>query len=83
MKFLKCIGWFLIAAGLFGFGVTMVDYISLEPQESAMELAESISGILSPATLGSLSILIGLVLDRKSTRLNSSHSSVSRMPSSA
>ena len=60
MKFLKCIGWFLIAAGLFGFGVTMVDYISLEPQESAMELAESISGTLSPATLGSLSILIGL-----------------------
>ena len=62
MKFFKCIGWFLIAAGLFGFGVTMVDYISLEPQESAMELAESISGTLSPATLGSLSILIGLVL---------------------
>ena len=62
MKFFKCIGWFLIPAGLFGFGVTMVDYISLEPQESAMELAESISGTLSPATLGSLSILIGLVL---------------------
>lgn len=62
MKFLKCIGWFLIAAGLFGFGVTMVDYISLEPQESAMELAESISGTLGPATLGSLSVLIGLVL---------------------
>ena len=62
MKFFKCIGWFLIAAGLFGFGVTMVDYISLEPQESAMELAESISGTLSPAKLGSLSILIGLVL---------------------
>ena len=62
MKFLKCIGWFLIAAGLFGFGVTMVDYISLKPQESAMEFAESISGTLGPATLGSLSILIGLVL---------------------
>ncbi|MDB3958858.1 hypothetical protein N9408_08105 [Opitutales bacterium] len=62
MKFLKCIGWFLIAAGLFGFGVTMVDYISLEPQESAMEFAESISGTLGPATLGSLSVLIGLVL---------------------
>ena len=60
MKFLKCIGWFLIAAGLFGFGVTMVDYISLEPQESVMEFAESISGTLGPATLGSLSILIGL-----------------------
>ena len=62
MKFLKYIGWFLIAAGLFGFGVTMVDYISLEPQESAMEFAESISGTLGPATLGSLSVLIGLVL---------------------
>ena len=62
MKFFKCIGWFLIAAGLFGFGVTMVDYISLEPQGSAMELAESISGTLGPATLGSLSVLIGLVL---------------------
>ena len=62
MKFLKCIGWFLIPAGLFGFGVTMVDYISLEPQGSAMELAESISGTLGPATLGSLSVLIGLVL---------------------
>ena len=62
MKFLKCIGWFLIATGLFGFGVTMVDYISLEPQEPAMELADSIVGTLGPATLGSLSILIGLVL---------------------
>jgi hypothetical protein len=62
MKFLKCIGWFFIAAGLFGFGVTMVDYISLEPQGSAMELAESISGTLGPATLGSLLVLIGLVL---------------------
>lgn len=62
MKFLKCIGWFLIAAGLFGFGVTMVDYISLEPQGSPMEFAESISGTLGPATLGSLSVLIGLVL---------------------
>ena len=62
MKFFKCIGWFLIAAGLFGFGVTMVDYISLEPQGSAMELAESISGTLGLATLGSLSVLIGLVL---------------------
>jgi hypothetical protein len=62
MKFFKCIGWFLIAAGLFGFGVTMDDYISLEPQESAMEFAESISGTLGPATLGSLSVLIGLVL---------------------
>jgi len=62
MKFFKCIGWFLIAAGLFGFGVTMVDYISLEPQESVMEFAESISGTLGPATLGSLSVLIGLVL---------------------
>ena len=62
MKFFKCIGWFLIAAGLFGFGVTMVDYISLEPQDSAMEFAESISGTLGPATLGSLSVLIGLVL---------------------
>ena len=62
MKFLKCIGWFFIAAGLFGFGVTMVDYISLEPQGSAMELAESISGTLGLATLGSLSVLIGLVL---------------------
>ena len=62
MKFFKCIGWFIIAAGLFGYGVTMVDYISLEPQESSMEFAESISGTLGPATLGSLSVLIGLVL---------------------
>ena len=28
-------------------------------------------------------LVLGLALDRKSTRLNSSHSSVSRMPSSA
>ena len=32
---------------------------------------------------GSASLLEGIELDRKSTRLNSSHSSVSRMPSSA
>ena len=62
MKLLKYIGWFLIVTGLFGFGVTLVDYISLQPQDSASGMAKSISGSLGPATLGSLSILIGLVL---------------------
>ena len=62
MRFLKYFGWIFIVFGLIGFGVTIVDYISLEPQESAMEFAESISGTLGPATLGSLSVLIGLVL---------------------
>ncbi|HAF59202.1 MAG TPA: hypothetical protein DCL00_06400 [Opitutae bacterium] len=62
MKFLKYIGWFLIVTGLFGFGVTLVDYISLQPQDSASGMAKSISGSLGPATLGSLSILIGLVI---------------------
>ena len=32
---------------------------------------------------GCFALLTDLILDRKSTRLNSSHSSVSRMPSSA
>ena len=37
----------------------------------------------SAALVGTLSILLSFLVDRKSTRLNSSHSSVSRMPSSA
>ena len=62
MKLLKYAGLLLIGIGLLGWGVTVVDYISLVSQESATELAKSISGTLGPATLGSLSILIGLVL---------------------
>ena len=34
-------------------------------------------------TLFVLVVVVGRVVDRKSTRLNSSHSSVSRMPSAA
>ena len=40
-----------------------------------------LSVLVSPASRGSL--VMGKVLDRKSTRLNSSHRSLSRMPSSA
>ena len=44
-------------------------------------LPELAAGIPRPLLL--ISLLAGAGLDRKSTRLNSSHSSVSRMPSSA
>ena len=36
-----------------------------------------------PLTVHQMDIIIGVLLDRKSTRLNSSHSRLSRMPSSA
>ncbi|HAD21814.1 MAG TPA: hypothetical protein DCF87_06840 [Opitutae bacterium] len=62
MKLLKYAGLFLIGIRLLGWGVTVVDYISLVSQESAKEREKSISGTLGPATLGSLSILIGLIL---------------------
>jgi hypothetical protein len=62
MRFLKYVGWLFIVFGLLGFGVTLVDYLSLEPQESSTVFAESVSGTLGPATLGSLSSLIGFVI---------------------
>ena len=62
MRFLKYVGWLFIVFGLLGFGVTLFDYLSLEPRESSTAFAESVSGTLGPATLGSLSILIGLVI---------------------
>ena len=39
-------------------------------------------GIVSQAIIGTLGAFVG-ILDRKSTRLNSSHTDISRMPSSA
>ena len=62
MRLLKYVGWFFIVFELLGFGVTWVDYLSLEPQEPNREFAESVSGTLGPATLGSLSVLIGFVI---------------------
>src|SRR6056300_1013494 len=62
MRFLKYFGWLFIVFGLIGFGVSLVDSLSLEPQEPNREFAESVSGTLGPATLGSLSVFIGLVI---------------------
>ena len=44
---------------------------------------DEINAILPPEKVSSEQIEDTLAIDRKSTRLNSSHSSVSRMPSSA
>ena len=57
--------------------------------EAEVSVTEVVKDERTSKILGSLSLLITLFLfvaftsDRKSTRLNSSHSSVSRMPSSA
>ena len=40
-------------------------------------------GLIGPSGSGKSSLINAIAGDRKSTRLNSSHSSVSRMPSSA
>jgi hypothetical protein len=62
MRFLKYVGWLFIVFGLLGFGVTLVDCLSLEPRESSTAFAESVSGTLGPATLGSLSVFIWIVI---------------------
>ena len=62
MRFLKYAGWLFTVLGLLGFKVPLVDSLSLEPQEPNREFAESVSGTLGPATLGCLSVFIGLVI---------------------
>ena len=51
--------------------------VNLAPAQPGMFFADSAGDLvkIGPCTVG--------IIDRKSTRLNSSHSSVSRMPSSA
>ena len=41
------------------------------------------SSAIAGAVIGAIERAVGLCLDRKSTRLNSSHTDISRMPSSA
>ena len=70
----------LVLTALLGIGVLVLDILNLKKY-------------VLPFILLALATLVGFVvadwgtvetpLDRKSTRLNSSHSSVSRMPSSA
>ena len=54
-------------------------------QEAATVIQQVIANAAKPQGLTTAAIIgfVTLALDRKSTRLNSSHSSVSRMPSSA
>ena len=49
------------------------------------KIADTVSGFFVPAviSIAVLTTIVWLLLDRKSTRLNSSHGSESRMPSSA
>jgi multidrug efflux pump subunit AcrB len=53
------------------------------PMESALEGLKGIKKISSNAQRDSASITLDVEVDRKSTRLNSSHAQLSRMPSSA
>ena len=62
-----------------------IEYNEVENQMN-IELSGDEMGMLigkRGVTLDSLQYLVSLVIDRKSTRLNSSHRSQSRMPSSA
>ena len=47
------------------------------------EVIGDIAIVLALITLSSLLVAAEIALDRKSTRLNSSHTDISRMPSSA
>ena len=70
---------------LAGFGVTAFGIAPLAPDVAALPqrlLTESVTPDDLGAQLEALAVL-RLQLDRKSTRLNSSHSQQSRMPSSA
>ena len=51
-------------------------------KKATQDIVQFVNGILSPIIDGTSRLMI-TVLDRKSTRLNSSHTDISRMPSSA
>ena len=56
---------------------------ALPKQSGALRAQEEIKSLAATGSAFDISAVKTLVADRKSTRLNSSHSSVSRMPSSA
>ena len=57
--------------------------IALFTENIKAQIAAGVEGIILGGTLGESSVLTQSEKDRKSTRLNSSHSQQSRMPSSA
>ena len=62
---LKRTGWILILCGLAGVGVTTAEMMSIlreETIDSPRVYAEAISGTLSPAIIGSLLALTGLIM---------------------
>ncbi|MBR9759567.1 hypothetical protein GYB43_04560 [bacterium] len=64
-KTLKRIGWILILCGLLGVGMTTAEMMTLsleETTDSPRVHAEAISGTLTPATIGSLLTLTGLIM---------------------
>jgi divalent metal cation (Fe/Co/Zn/Cd) transporter len=63
------------------FGIALAKYIAAFWTGSGSMLAEAIHSTADCAN--QMLLLLGLRQDRKSTRLNSSHRYISRMPSSA
>ena len=62
------------------------DRVDASPSRGAALASEHLSRVVGEKALVneiSVEVQVGEVLDRKSTRLNSSHRSLSRMPSSA
>ena len=63
--------------------INIPQYILAEIAITACDLAEVLGSAIALQLLFGLPLFYGVILDRKSTRLNSSHIQKSRMPSSA
>ena len=70
----------LIVASTLGFVLTAALGNLMTPLLRAFRVRQEEN---EPPTMGGLCLMVGTLADRKSTRLNSSHSDRSRMPSSA
>ena len=66
-----------------GYGISNVRGEKLSSDTERMELLDNALACLEPMCAANIPMVLGDFPDRKSTRLNSSHESESRMPSSA
>ena len=69
-----------VAGGLPAFGIVAAVLGVVNPLGSVGQPPAVLGGMIGSALVGTF---LGILLDRKSTRLNSSHGKLSRMPSSA
>src|SRR3546814_3506198 len=79
------LGWSFAGSAIFGLALSVASTVVLLRALQARDMVETEKGRIAVGWLivEDLAMVLALVLDRKSTRLNSSHSCAPRMPSSA